>query len=151
MATSNMSELLAKLRAKTANPAGDTPKVDEAKAHAVAIANEVAEQVVAARPVLAARTMESKLGFEFLDKINELELALLERHPRMPLLLREVYSALRKQPENVVLANEEELAIIVQGLDHQTGNELAALAVSQVKKPSARKTAAKISADQLGL
>ena len=50
-----------------------------------------------------------------------------------------------------MLANEEELAIIVQGLDQQTGAALATLAVSQSKKPSAKKAAAKISVDSLGL
>lgn len=142
----DVSALLARLRAQTANPAGAAPKIDEAKAHAVA--QEQEQKILPIRP---ARTMESKLGFEFLDKVNQLEEALLERHPLLPNLLREVYTALRKQPENAVLANEEELAIIVQGLDQQTGAALATLAVSQSKKPSAKKAAAKISVDSLGL
>lgn len=142
----DMSALLARLREKTANPAGNAPVINEAAAHAIAIAVEEK-----AKPTPVARTMESKLGFEFLDKINALELSMLERHPLLPNLLREVYTALRKQPENVVLANEEELAILVSALDRQTGSELAALAVSQVKKPAAKKSAAKMDASQLGL
>jgi hypothetical protein len=145
----DLSSLLARLKSQTANPAGDNPVNDPVKANTLGRANEVASEIVSAKPTAPARTMESKLGFEFLEKVNKLEEYLLERHPLMPNLLREIHHALRQQPENVVLANEEELAIIVAGLDIQTGEELASLTVSQSKKSTGKARAAKV--DKLAL
>lgn len=86
------------------------------------------------------------IGFELKSKVAELESALLDRHPRMPVLLQEIWKALRDQPENVTLMSEEDIKIVVNGLKQQTGVEFAAAAV----KGSGAKTAtAKIK--QLGL
>lgn len=149
-----MSEKLALLRAKlaaqTANPAGNNPKVDESAALTAPRNNEIASEVVPARPAAPARKLESKLGFEFLEKLNRLEQNLLEQHPLLPNLLREIYKALAVQPENVILMNEEELAILVSGLDKQTGEELASLRVSQSKKPGGKAKAGKINVASLG-
>lgn len=145
-----LAALRARLAAQTANPAGDNPKIDEAKALVSPRNNEVASEVVPARPAAPARKLESKLGFEFLEKLNRLEENLLEQHPLLPNLLREIHKALSLQPENVILMNEEELAILVAGLDKQTGQELAQLAVSQSKKSTGKAKAAKISTASLG-
>lgn len=59
------------------------------------------------------------------EKIGSLQSALLERHPRMPTLLQEIHTALRAQPENVTLLPEEDIAVIVQGLQVQTNTFLA--------------------------
>jgi hypothetical protein len=62
---------------------------------------------------------------ELRAKVSSLQSALLERHPKMPLLLQEIHSALREQPENVTLMSEEEIQVIVQGLQVQTNTFLA--------------------------
>lgn len=59
------------------------------------------------------------------EKILSLQTALLDRHPRMPTLLQEIHAALKAQPENVTLLPEEEICILVQGLQHHTNVFLA--------------------------
>lgn len=75
------------------------------------------------------------------EKILSLQTALLERHPRMPILLQEIHAALKAQPENVTLLPEEEICILVKGLQQQTG---VFLAESVVKKKSSTGIQAKI-------
>lgn len=69
------------------------------------------------------------------EKVAELGAALLERHPKMPTLLREIHTTLSKYPEQVTLLAEEDIAVIVNGLKVQTGVEFASAA--SVSKPSA--------------
>lgn len=88
----------------------------------------------------------SRLGFELQEKVAALQQSLLDRHPRMPVLLREIHTVLRAQPENVTLMSEEEIAVIVDGLKIQTGVEFAASALTPAGKKS---TSSKIK--QLGL
>lgn len=70
------------------------------------------------------------------EKILSLQSALLDRHPRMPILLQEIHAALKAQPENVTLLPEEDICILVKGLQQQTGVFLAESAVKG-KKSSA--------------
>lgn len=75
-------------------------------------------------------------GFELKNKIAELQEMLLLKHPMMPKLLQEIHSTLRKQPENVTLLDEEDIRIIVNGLEKQTGVELAASVSKSSKSAS---------------
>jgi hypothetical protein len=77
-------------------------------------------------------------GFELKSKVAELSQMLLEKHPRMPVLLREIHTTLRQYPENVTLLEEPEIQVIVQGLMEQTKTEFAAA----VTKPAAQKSLA---------
>jgi hypothetical protein len=72
---------------------------------------------------------QSSIGFELREKVAALETALLEKHPRMPTLLREIWLALKAQPENVTLMSEEDIQKIVAGLQVQTQTFLAAKTV----------------------
>ncbi len=67
----------------------------------------------------------SKLPLTLAQSLAELESLLKEKHPRMPTLLAEIHSTLRKQPENVVLLSEEEISVIISGLEIQTNVKLA--------------------------
>lgn len=58
-------------------------------------------------------------------KIAELQDALLNAHPTMPLLLRDIHKKLQADPATVTLLSEEDIAIIVSGLKKQTNVELA--------------------------
>lgn len=73
------------------------------------------------------------------EKIASLQSALLERHPRMPTLLAEIHTTLRAQPENVTLMTEEEIRVIVSGLEKQTNTFLADV-VSKSKKSASTAT-----------
>jgi hypothetical protein len=83
-------------------------------------------------------TLTTGVGFELKEKVAELSELILSKHPRMPLLLREIHTALRKQPENVTLMSEEEIAVVVAGLKVQTGVEFATAAIKD-KSPSTTK------------
>lgn len=69
--------------------------------------------------------MEPSVGFALKEKVASLEAALLSAHPTMPSLLKDIHGALRAQPENVTLLSEEEISIIVRGLEKQTNTFLA--------------------------
>lgn len=66
--------------------------------------------------------------FELKEKVAQLSELMLSKHPRMPVLLREIHTTLRAQPENVTLLSEEDISVIVNGLKIQTGVEFAAAA-----------------------
>lgn len=89
----------------------------------------------------------SKLPFELEEKLASLDSLIKEKHPKMPTLLQEIHSALRQQPENVVLLSEEEIHTIVEGLKIQTGVAFAQSAVSS--KGAASKKLKGITADML--
>lgn len=75
--------------------------------------------------------------FELQEKIQSLQDSLLSRHPTMPTLLREIHTALRKQPENVVILSEDQISTIVKGLEMQTNTFLAQTVSKSAKSTSA--------------
>lgn len=112
----NIQDKLAALRAKikdqkSSNPVGVEP------ANAPSIVEPPKQQSIL--------TEKSNLPFELLEKVSSLESALLDRHPRMPGLLGEIFKALKAQPENVTLMNEEEIRVVVECLKVQTGVQFA--------------------------
>lgn len=78
-------------------------------------------------------------GFEFREKVLALQNALLSKHPQMPILLREIHTALKKQPENVTLLDEEGIGTIFQALENQTQTFLADSVAKTAKKSTAVK------------
>lgn len=76
------------------------------------------------------------LGFELKEKFAALQSTLIGQHPQMPVLLREIWMALKKQPENVTLLSEEDIQIVVAGLEKQTGVFLAESVSKTAKKPA---------------
>lgn len=75
-------------------------------------------------------------GFQLTAQVEELKQMLLAKHPRMPVLLNEIYTTLRAQPENVTLATEEQIQTIVNGLKIVTMTEFAAATVKTSKTAS---------------
>lgn len=59
-------------------------------------------------------------------KIAELQESILQAHPRMPMLLRDIHSVLKSDPDNVTLLSEEDIGIIVSVLKLQTKTEITA-------------------------
>lgn len=70
------------------------------------------------------------------EKLVRLESQLLEAHPQLPILLREIHTTLKSDPEIVTILTEEEIGIIVSGLKRQTNTEIA---VKAAKKTSTAK------------
>ena len=88
------------------------------------------------------------LNLEVKTKLDALQAALLESHPTLPTLLRDIHKTLKAQPDQVTLASEEEIHLVIMGLEKQTNSHLAA----SVTKPSAAKKASlkKVTSDDLG-
>jgi hypothetical protein len=82
------------------------------------------------------------------EKILALQTALLEAHPTMPVLLHEIHRNLKNDPAIVTLLSEEEVAIVVSGLQKQTQSTIVTAAV----KPTvaAKKALTKVTTDDLG-
>lgn len=76
------------------------------------------------------------------EKILLLETALLEAHPKMPVLLKEIHDVLKVQADIATLLEEDEIAIIVQGLEKQTNTELASAIKTKETKAKKAKVAA---------
>ena len=85
--------------------------------------------------------------FELQEKIQSLQNAILDKHPTMPTLLREIHTALRKQPENVIILPEESIQIIVKGLEVQTNTFLAETVSKSAKSTSRVASIKKLGAD----
>ena len=94
------------------------------------------------RNLIQAQEKNLPSASELDRNVLELQEALLARHPRMPGLLREIHTALRAQPENVTLLNEEQISVIVNGLKVQTGVEFAAISAKSSSKGIKAKIAA---------
>jgi hypothetical protein len=90
-------------------------------------------------------------GFALKEKVASLSQLILAKHPQMPVLLQEIHTALTKQPENVLLLSEEDIAVIISGLEVQTSTSLmtAATSTSKVSLKKALQTASSV--DLFGL
>lgn len=67
------------------------------------------------------------------EQALKLEQALLAANPQMPLLLRQIHTQLKADPEIVTLLDEESIARIVKGLVRQTQTEIATIAMASKK------------------
>lgn len=90
----------------------------------------------------------SALNLEIKSKLDELQAALLSAHPTMPTLLRDIHRTLKAQPEQVTLMSEDEIAIVVAGLDKQTNTHIAQ--VTTKKSTSKSKALKNVTLDELG-
>lgn len=70
------------------------------------------------------------------EKIVKLREALTTAHPLMPVLLREIWMALKKDEELTYLLSEEDIATIVDGLEKQSQVEIVKEVVKAKPKVS---------------
>lgn len=68
------------------------------------------------------------------EKVLSLQDALLQQHPTMPTLLREIHQTLRANPDVVTLLSDTEVGVIVNGLKAQTKTEIVTAALKTSKK-----------------
>lgn len=73
------------------------------------------------------------------EKVLSLQTALLSQHPNMPILLREIHTALKADPEIVTLMSEEEIAVVVSGLKVQTQTQILAAVAKKGTGPKLKK------------
>lgn len=80
------------------------------------------------------------------SKVLEVQEALLAAHPKLPILLAEIHKTLKADPATVTLLTEDEIGILVSGLEAQTKVQIMATMTSASKSGKALK---KISADDI--
>lgn len=81
---------------------------------------------------------------DFLSKVQDLEQAIVDKHPKMPVLLALIHKQIAADPELVTTLSEEEIGVIVNGLKQQTKTELVG---TILKQPKAREKKTVLSAD----
>jgi pyocin large subunit-like protein len=74
------------------------------------------------------------------EKVLTLQNALLTAHPSMPVLLREIHQNLKADEELVTLLTEEEIGVIVNGLQKQTQTTIIAAITKKGTGKSLKKT-----------
>lgn len=82
-----------------------------------------------------------ELPFDLLEKITELEQKILDKHPAMPALLRDIHRTLAAYPENVTLMTDEQIGIVVSGLKVHTQTTLVTTAAKKTTASVAKKLA----------
>lgn len=90
----------------------------------------------------------TQLNLDIKSKLDELQQALLTAHPTMPQLLRDIHKTLKAQPDQVTLMTEDEIAIVVQGLEKQTNSNLTASAMKPTK--AKKESLSKATSDDFG-
>lgn len=81
--------------------------------------------------------MTSTLPVSLQQDMLMLEKSVKERLPDMPIMLKKIHEALRKDPDNVTLATEEEIYIVFSGLEKQTNTYLTQ-AITKSKSTGAK-------------
>lgn len=83
-------------------------------------------------------------------KIKELSEAILSDHPHLPIQLREIHKNLKEDPAIVTLLSEDEICVIVNGLEKQTNTFIAASMSPAKTSAAAKKALSKVTSDDLG-
>lgn len=92
----------------------------------------------------------SQLNLEIKTKLDALSEALVSAHPQIPTLLRDIRNTLKSFPEQVTLMTEDEINIVVRGLEKQTTSYIAAATVKSSKSKSAKESLKNVTSDDLG-
>lgn len=71
--------------------------------------------------------------FEIKEQIEQLKNQLLTSHPLIPTLLRTIHRQLKADPEVVTLLDEEEIRVVVNGLQFVTKIKLVEVAAPKKK------------------
>ena len=91
----------------------------------------------------------SQVNLEIKTKLDALQSALLSDHPQIPTLLRDIHTTLKNQPDQVTLLSEEEVHIVVQGLEKQTRTHLAAATTKTAKSTKTKESLKNVKMDDL--
>lgn len=84
-------------------------------------------------------SIDGSIAYQLREKVAELEAALLAILPTMPIILKDIHTHLRADPELVTVLSDEEVGHILRGLKIQTNTQIAA----KVLKSSSGSTANK--------
>jgi hypothetical protein len=76
------------------------------------------------------------------EKIQSLQDCIINAHPRLPILLKEIHTILKNDPANVTVLGEEEIAAIISGLKKQTATEITQSTLKKTKASLSKTTLA---------
>jgi len=126
----------------------NTPKaeVSAALASLEAVKQRSAATVSVNTPVESAGTINFH---QVSGLITELDGTIKANHPRMPSLLQDIWITLEKYPECVTLLSEEEMEIVISGLEKVVDTDLAAITLKSATSGGKGKKAP-VSAASLG-
>jgi len=91
--------------------------------------------VPATKPVESAGTVNFH---QVSGLISDLDGTIKQNHPRMPGLLQEIWNTLEKYPECVTLLSEEEMEIVISGLEKVVDTDLAAITLKSATSSSGK-------------
>lgn len=136
--------------ANTASPSNSSTPTQQVETPAatntrfLATLQKAKEQIMQDPQLAESEKLQKEIEVsELLTKMEELDVRIKAKHPLMPTLLREIHTTLRKQPDNVTLLDEEQIAIVVSGLILQTNTTIA------TKKATSKKSTKGITIDDL--
>lgn len=86
---------------------------------------------------------------EISDRIFQLKEAIHTAHPKMPGLLQEIWSTIKSYPEQVTLLEEDQMEIIISGLEKVVDTDLAQITLKSATTGS-KKSKTPVSMDSLG-
>lgn len=80
--------------------------------------------------------METQVTYQIREKVAELDARIKGSLPGLPVLLQEIHKQLQKDPELITILSDEELGVIVAGLEKQTKTEIvsSSVAITAAKK-----------------
>ena len=82
------------------------------------------------------------------NNIISLDAAIKGNHPSMPRLLQDIWTTLNKYPEQVTLLSEEDIEVVISGLEKLVDTDLAAITLKSAT--SSKKSKVPVSALSLG-
>ena len=107
---------------------------------------KLSSEVTTTKPVESAGTINFH---QVSGLIIELDGTIKQSHPRMPTLLQDIWNTLEKYPECVTLLSEEEMEIVISGLEKVVDTDLAAITLKSATSGGKGKKAP-VSAASLG-
>lgn len=85
---------------------------------------------------------------EISDRVTELQTAIHSAHPRMPGILQEIWKTLHSYPEQVSLLEEDQMRMIINGLEKVVDTDLANVTIKAAT--SGKKGKGQVTMDTLG-
>ena len=146
---SKLAEIAAAARSKVA-PVESIAAVENSAEKTNTLA-ALSALVAAPKNIIAEEVTESAgtISFSVIsNNIISLEAAIKSSHPSMPRLLQDIWTTLNKYPEQVTLLAEDEMEVIISGLEKLVDTDLAAITIKSAT--SAKKSKIPVSMATLG-
>lgn len=142
---------LSKLADIAAAAKSKTPAAQESVEKTATLAALSALVAAPKQEIATAVEMESAgtINFSIIaSNLASLDAAIKSSHPSMPRLLQDIWTTLNKYPEQVTLLAEDEMEVIISGLEKLVDTDLAAITIKSAT--SSKKSKVPVSMVTLG-